>query len=249
MARIVISLLLAAMMNAAFAAGPSAFAKASGRERIFLIEERVSLKELPAKIDELQIWIPFPVSDEWQTVDELKLASPFNAAFITEKEYENRIIRLRPREAVSDKNAYEIKLSFRVQRKECGASDNISGYDENLLRYLKPDSSVPIDGVISKLAVEITRDKTGDLEKVRALYDDVIGDLNYARDDPKVCGVGDSLLTLEHKKGMCTDYHSLFISLVRSLGIPAKFEIGFPLPDTKEEGEIARYHCFAKFYI
>jgi transglutaminase-like putative cysteine protease len=39
----------------------------------------------------------------------------------------------------------------------------------------------------------------------------------------------------------------VFIALCRDLKIPAKFEIGFPLPAEKGAAEIAGYHCWAKF--
>jgi transglutaminase-like putative cysteine protease len=39
----------------------------------------------------------------------------------------------------------------------------------------------------------------------------------------------------------------LFISLTRSQKVPAKFEIGFSLPTKRGSGEIAGYHCWAKF--
>src|SRR5262249_14367381 len=41
--------------------------------------------------------------------------------------------------------------------------------------------------------------------------------------------------------------HSLFIALARSQKIPAKFEIGFPLPEKRGAGDIPGYHCWAKF--
>src|SRR5439155_13718790 len=47
--------------------------------------------------------------------------------------------------------------------------------------------------------------------------------------------------------GNCSDFHSLFISLARSQKIPAKFEIGFPLPARHGAGDIPGYHCWAKF--
>jgi transglutaminase-like putative cysteine protease len=37
------------------------------------------------------------------------------------------------------------------------------------------------------------------------------------------------------------------MSLARSQKIPAKFEIGFPLPEQPGPGEVAGYHCWAKF--
>jgi len=36
--------------------------------------------------------------------------------------------------------------------------------------------------------------------------------------------------------------------MARSQGIPARFEIGFPLPSDKQSSEIAGYHCWAEFF-
>jgi transglutaminase-like putative cysteine protease len=38
------------------------------------------------------------------------------------------------------------------------------------------------------------------------------------------------------------------MAMARSQGIPARFEIGFPLPPEKHAGEIAGYHCWADFF-
>jgi transglutaminase-like putative cysteine protease len=42
----------------------------------------------------------------------------------------------------------------------------------------------------------------------------------------------------DSKRGNCTDFHSVLIGMMRSSGIPARFEIGFPLPENKNEGDI-----------
>ncbi len=220
-----------------------------GREKTFLIEERISLKSLPSKINDLQIWMPLPTNDAWQAIDDFKLTSPFTTRFITEKEYGNRIVCLTPKNGVTDIGSYEIVMSYKVRRREAGASDYMPAYNKDLSQFLKPDGTVPIGGEIRELAEKITQGKVGDLEKVKATYDYLINNLTYAKDGPNVCGIGNSLITLKYKKGMCTDWHSLFISLVRSLGIPAKFEIGFRIPEGMEEGKIEGYHCWAKFYI
>src|SRR5690349_10024048 len=62
-------------------------------------------------------------------------------------------------------------------------------------------------------------------------------------------GRGDAVWACTSKRGNCTDFHSLFIAMMRSSGIPARFEIGFPLPENKTEGDIAGYHCWAEFYL
>lgn len=220
-----------------------------GGERAFFIEERLSLKSILFKTDDLQIWIPVPSDDEWQTVSDFNLKSPFTAKFLIENKYGNKILYLKPKENTPAGEPQEIVISYKIQRKERGASEGASNYRKDISRYLTSDSTVPIDGVIKELAVEITRGKTSDLEKAKAIYNYLIDNYTYVRDDPNVCGIGNSFLTLKYKKGMCTDWHSLFISLARSLGIPAKFEIGFPVPGDKKEGRIEGYHCWAAFYI
>ena len=70
--------------------------------------------------------------------------------------------------------------------------------------------------------------------------------MKYSKEG-KGWGRGDSDWACDSKFGNCTDFHSLFISLARSQKIPAKFEIGFPLPDKRGAGDIPGYHCWAKF--
>lgn len=219
------------------------------RARIFSIEESIALKNLPPDAKAIRLWVPYPVNDGWQAVDDFKLEGPLNSQTITDKEYGNKILYLKGNGKRLSANNLQIKISFKVQRKEYGISDIELSPGRSLRRFLEPDTVVPVNGEIKKLAQNITQGRNSDLGKVRAIYDYIIDELTYAKDDPKICGLGNSLLTLEFKRGICTDYHSLFISLVRSLGIPAKFEIGFRLPEDAREGKLNGYHCWAKFYL
>ncbi|HEV2116494.1 MAG TPA: transglutaminase-like domain-containing protein, partial [Terriglobales bacterium] len=87
-----------------------------------------------------------------------------------------------------------------------------------------------------------------ELERARALYDYVLSNMRYDKTGAG-WGHGDVLYACSAKKGNCTDFHSLFISLARSQGIPARFEIGFPLPEDQHSAEIPGYHCWADFYL
>ena len=113
---------------------------------------------------------------------------------------------------------------------------------------LQPDMLVPITGLPADLAAKVTQGKTQPLEKARAIYDYVFTTLRYDKTG-EGWGRGDVLYACDAKKGNCTDFHSLFIAMARSQGIPARFEIGFPLPPDKHLAEIAGYHCWADFYI
>jgi transglutaminase-like putative cysteine protease len=113
---------------------------------------------------------------------------------------------------------------------------------------LQPDALVPITGLPADIAVKVTEGKTQPLDKARAIYDYVFTTMKYDKTGTG-WGHGDVLYACDAKKGNCTDFHSLFIAMARSQGIPARFEIGFPLPPDKHSAEIAGYHCWSDFYI
>jgi transglutaminase-like putative cysteine protease len=224
-------------------------AEASLPERSFFIEERIIVKNLPQALHKLYIWLPYPASDNYQSIDDFRVTGPLKKSIITEPHYKNKILVFSSLKNITEDNSLEIIVSFKAKRKEYAASLGKAVSPRALSRYLKADRLVPVNGEIKNLAQKITQGKSVDLEKARAIYDYLIDELTYSKDDPKICGIGDSLLTLQHKKGICTDYHSLFISLVRSLGIPAKFEIGLRIPEDTREGKLNGYHCWAKFYL
>ena len=61
-------------------------------------------------------------------------------------------------------------------------------------------------------------------------------------------GNGNSLYACDIGVGNCTDFHSYFMSLGRTMGIPIRFHMGFPIPDGKS-GKVCGYHCWADFYV
>ena len=61
-------------------------------------------------------------------------------------------------------------------------------------------------------------------------------------------GNGNSIYACNIGVGNCTDFHSYFMSLNRTMGNPARFHMGFPIPN-KESGKVGGYHCWADYYI
>ena len=60
-------------------------------------------------------------------------------------------------------------------------------------------------------------------------------------------GNGNSVYACDIGVGNCTDYHSYFLSLSRTLEVPARFHMGFTIPEG-EQGKIGGYHCWADYY-
>src|SRR5436190_1115081 len=118
----------------------------------------------------------------------------------------------------------------------------------DLTRSLAPDRLVPLDGLIARLAGEQTKGLDGPLDKARAIYDYVLSIMRYDKTG-EGWGRGDAIYAYNVKRGNCTDFHALVIGMMRAMGIPARFEIGFPLPRDRKSGEISGYHCWAQFWI
>ncbi len=61
-------------------------------------------------------------------------------------------------------------------------------------------------------------------------------------------GNGNSIYACDIGVGNCTDYHSYFMSLGRTLNVPVRFHMGFPIPP-ENEGDVGGYHCWADYYV
>jgi hypothetical protein len=61
-------------------------------------------------------------------------------------------------------------------------------------------------------------------------------------------GKGNSLYACDIGVGNCTDYHSYFLSLTRTLNIPSRFHMGFLVPQNGADA-IEGYHCWADYFV
>jgi transglutaminase-like putative cysteine protease len=232
----------------------SASSKASSAARTFEFRYLTRIPELPADAKVSRIWIPLPQSDAYQTVSELKVESPFTYSRHRDSEYGNEYAYLEvPATKVAE--PAEVRVTFQVTRKEhrvtlganSTAADKRAEAGE-LQRFLQPDRRVPLKGTIAELSAEQTRGIQDPLAKGRAIYDYVIATMRYDKSGTG-WGNGDAIWACTAKRGNCTDFHSLFIGMMRAAGIPARFEIGFPLPADQHAGTIPGYHCWAQFYV
>ncbi len=226
---------------------------APGRNFEFTYLARIPV--LPPGSKTLAVWIPLPQSDSYQTISGLKIESPFPYTTHRDPEYGNEYLYVQvPAGSVS--SLEEVRLSFQVTRQEHRvdfdahpSSAPSAGSDPSgLQRFLQPDRRVPLQGVIADLSAQETRGIQDPLEKARAIYNYVVATMRYDKSGTG-WGNGDAVWACTSKRGNCTDFHSLLIGMLRSAGIPARFEIGFPLPVDKHDGSIPGYHCWAQFYV
>lgn len=252
-----LTMLLAGWFSAALLAGNSPAPIAPPAERNFVFSYVVHIPASPGATGKLRLWMPVPQSDAYQKISDLSVQSPARHSVHKESEYRNEFLYFEAGPDLAAKG-FDVNMQFTATRHEHRVdltgepSRRTAGgkfaSPEELKRFLQPDHLVPITGEISELAQEQTKGLTDPLEKARAIYRYVLATMSYDKSG-QGWGRGDAIYACTIKKGNCTDFHSLIIGMLRSRGIPARFEMGFSIPEKPQAGKIGGYHCWAEFYL
>jgi len=219
--------------------------------RHFTFNYGFTVKQIPAG-ERVRVWFPLAHSDQYQEVRVLSDKGDLPLKKTRESRFGNEIYYAETSKAKSGDLHFEVVYDVvRHEHLTLGVSrprlEDASLNKKQLQLFLGPDKLVPITGRPAELAAQVTGGKDSELAKARAIYDYVFSNMKYDKSGTG-WGHGDVLYACDAKKGNCTDFHSLFIAMARSQGIPARFEIGFPLPEGKSSSEIPGYHCWAEFF-
>jgi len=205
--------------------------------------------------ERVRIWIPLAHSDAFQDVKVTSKSGDLPLKQVRQAEYGNEVLYAET--AKADKGEYKFSVDYDVVRKEHVVLVDGKPLVERpsakvprveLARFLEADRLVPVTGVPAQLAAQETTGATTPLEKARDIYEYVFRTMKYEKTGTG-WGHGDTLWACDSKHGNCTDFHSVFISMARAEKIPARFQIGFPIPADKHSAEIPGYHCWAEFYL
>ena len=215
---------------AALPAGDS-FAGLSPEHRHFTFHYGFTVKNVPAG-ERVRVWIPAAHSDDFQEVKVVSANGDLKLKKTRESRFGNEMYYAESSKASAPELHFEVVYDVvRHERLTLGVSRprlaEVQLKDRDRKEYLQPDKLVPVTGLPADLAVKVTEGKTTPLDKARAIYDYVFTTMRYDKTGTG-WGHGDVLYACDAKKGNCTDFHSLFIAMARSQGIPARFEIGFP---------------------
>jgi hypothetical protein len=196
---------------------------------------------LPAMPEPAKMWIPIPSDDAFQTITINRIEVPGEHRILKDKKFGNQIlyVELEPKDS-----GKSMLLHFDVNRQEKAV--HVDGTSPEL--FLAAEQFVPKNDKFKTIAEEALVDKHGgDLVRARALYDHTIDRMKYAKFGSG-WGNGDADFACDSARGNCTDYHSYFIALCRSVEIPARFAIGAAVPSSRDNGGVNGYHCWAEFY-
>jgi hypothetical protein len=246
--------LIAAVLFVAFAGVCTAQEKVESKkpaERKFRLTYGAKILDAPVGA-KVRAWIPVPPTSSEQRVTPLSNELPGNGREGTEEKFGNKMLSFEVAAPKGGEIAFKTK--YEITRKEVhGLPPEKMGMqpvkltDEQRKLLLSADKKVPIGGKPLELLAgkELPAEQ---LKLARLLYDRVDEHVKYDKSRPGY-GNGDVLWVCDSRFGNCTDFHSLFISLARAKGIPARFEIGFSVPEKRGEGPITGYHCWAFFWL
>ena len=235
-------IVLAVLVLGLAARARSNFQKSAPSRSLDLIET-VRLSMPPGKRS-IRLWVPRLPNDSFQTAELLEVDSPWPHQASVDPDFGNPLLYFEP--AAVKPGKIEIRLKYRLTRKEQSRPD-LQEEPVSAL-FQKSRGLVVIDDEVRRIAGETTRGLKDPLEKARALYRYVLGHMSYDTSG-KGWGRGDVAYACKVGKGNCTDFHSLFIALALAEGIPARFQMGYPLPEAVEGPVLKPYHCWAEFHV
>jgi Transglutaminase-like superfamily len=197
---------------------------------------------LPLIDGNASMWLPIATSDSFQVIEITKMNVTGKQKMLREAEFGNSILYV---ELGPEQSNSEIQITYQVKRKEKAAYQDNNINPEN---YLNANRLIPVGGRFTEIAETAIDNRKADskLMQARALYDYIIDNMDYKK--AFKYGTGDANYACDARRGNCTEFHSFFLSLARSIGIPARFAIGAAIPSSRNDGGIDGYHCWAEFY-
>ena len=209
--------------------------------RTFEFTYHAAVAEVPEGARSVRLWIPIPESTPDQKIEELEIEASHGYVVNEIQNGEGRSLCVTaPAEPV------DVTVRFVATRYETTGGGQAS--QGELSANLAPNKMIPLDGKVASIAASMPID--GDTRSVsRALYEHTLERMKYDKPTGGGWGRGDSEWACDAGYGNCTDFHSYFIGLARAKRIPARFEMGFSIPDGSEEvAAIGGYHCWAYFW-
>ncbi len=203
----------------------------------------------PDESKDVRVWIPYPVSNSTQDISNVRISGNFTQSGVYgEKETGNLALYAEWTAPTKDR---AITLTFDATANELIKRDfpkEESAIPVEIQEFLKSSKFIPTDGKVKEVALSVTKNKKKISEKAKAVYQWVVE--NTVRDpDTKGCGTGEVDIQITKRSGKCADISSVFVSIARAAGVPAREVFGLRLGKKDDEDMTGGHHCWAEFYV
>ncbi len=214
---------------------------------------------LPPHGSLVRVWIPRPLSSEFQSIDSVEVDAPVPTTPARDEVFGDQGFYF---EAPPSRDLQAASFRYAVTRRrrtslpvsEFQHLDYEPGIQQrpDLAVCLAPNLNVPTDGFIAQQARGISSPSETPSTRARAVFDHLLATLDYdwAGCTPdRIADLGNLKMACDLRKGTCTEWHGLYVGYLRVLGVPAQFSFGFNVPTKAPAGIIAGYHCWAEVFM
>jgi Transglutaminase-like superfamily len=197
-----------------------------------------------------QLWLPYPLSDKHQTITDMHVSGNYDSSAVYHDPASGATYLYADWTDIEAQPS--LVMSFHAETKDRRISelkDSGKPIPETVQKYLASSPGMPANDY-RKLAAQIVKGKRGYLAKAHAIYDWVIAHTFRDR-SVKGCGLGLAPHTLTVMKGggKCADISSVFVTLERAAGIPARDVFSLRLLKVKSGDISTAFHCWTQFYL
>lgn len=223
----------------------------------------------------VNLWVPLPEETAFQQIRKLDFNGTYQDAYISTNNHYGAKTLFATWPDAKGKMTMTVELIIETEDWEPVKRGELThyrtpttlSYPADVILYLQPTKHMPIEGIVKQTADKIVAGETEPLKKARLIYQWVSA--NMFRDNSAIgCGTGDVATILESGKlgGKCTDINSVFVALMRAVGIPAREMFGIRLGQAVKMGHYSKkafgsaddtgladvsggQHCRAMFYL
>ena len=225
-------------------AAPTTTTHAATKSRHFTFTYSGALTEIKPGAT-VSVWLPIATNTYEQTILNKQIDVPDEYEINRESRFGNHILHFQA--TADEKGEVPFKVSYELERRE-HLLTLAEDFDQSQTElFISASRFVPTSANLLDKLIDREKLNKNSLLRGRQLYDAINTHMKYEKPAGGQWGRGDSAWACNSQHGNCTDFHSLFISICREQNIPARFEIGFPIPAERGKGTVGGYHCWAKF--
>lgn len=190
----------------------------------------------------LKIWLSKPISSKYQKIDKFKINIRPSSIYKDEQGNSLLYFDIKQKGRISLNMSFDAVLFKEKSDIKTIKNDSFKTAPKTLRRYLKDEPSLEQTKDVKALVAKLTSEKENALEKITTFFDFVVDNFKYR------CPVvkrGVKNLNLLKLRGDCGEYSSLFVAMMRSVGIPSRNITGFAL---SPKGIVVE-HGWAEVYL
>lgn len=230
------------------ARGPDPARVAPRRDVVLSVSAEIA--DVPEGAKELRMWIPVPRDEGAQVLHRVTPEGRVDTRIVRDERLGNTAMLVVVKEPARSVSAGASFAVSRAEQRGPGRAHPLANPDKqgaDPKDWLADERLTFVSDEIREISRSIHREGMTHAEKARAAYDYVLANMRYSKEGTG-WGAGSVVWACDRKYGNCTDFHALFIALMRAGGVPSRFRIGFSLPAERGAGAVAGYHCWAEWY-